>query len=81
MTLPRVKRIIGLLLLLLSLILLAWGLWPVEEEVRTLPVSPEDMQLSEPASFVPSDLRLADLPGGLAVGSVAILSLSWEAPG
>lgn len=75
MTLPRVKRIIGLFLLLLSLILLAWGLWPLGSEVRTLPVAPENMQISEPGSFVPLD------PGGEFAVSVAISPLSWEAPG
>lgn len=81
MTLPRVKRIIGLFLLLLSLILLAWGLWPLGSEVRTLPVAPENMQISEPGSFVPLDPGPVGLPGGEFAVSVTISPLSWEAPG
>lgn len=49
----RARRLLGILILLVSLILLIWGLWPLAIEVRAVPVSPPDMQLPEPGSWLP----------------------------
>jgi hypothetical protein len=51
---PRTaRRILGLVILLISLALLVWGLWPMDRISRILPVSPMDMQLPTPESFLP----------------------------
>ena len=39
------RRIIGLIILVLSLAMLAWGVLPIADSVRTVPITPEDMQL------------------------------------
>lgn len=44
----------GLLVLLLSLALLAWGLWPSARERHTLTVPPAEMSLPTPSSFSPA---------------------------
>ena len=49
----RVRRILGLLILLISLIILIWGLWPFAVQVRSLPVSPTEMQLPASGSLLP----------------------------
>ncbi len=36
---------LGFILLVLSLILLIWGLWPEDLSVRVVPISPTEMQL------------------------------------
>ena len=45
MNAAKVRRIIGVVILLVSLALLVWGLWPFAEGVRLVPITPEDMQL------------------------------------
>ena len=47
----KVRLILGLLLLLVSLAILLWSLWPLATEVRSVPLAPEDMQL--PESWLP----------------------------
>jgi len=49
----RTRRILGILILLISLIVLIWGLWPFATHVRSLPVSPTEMQLPAPGSLLP----------------------------
>jgi hypothetical protein len=54
---PRMRKLrvaIGILILVASLALLAWGLWPSTRERHTLTVPPAEMTLPTPASFVPS---------------------------
>jgi len=41
----KARRLIGLLILLISLAVLAWGVWPFGSVVQTLPISPTQMQL------------------------------------
>ncbi len=48
----RSRRILGLILLLISLALLLWGLWPMTETTRVLPVNPGDMQLPTPEGYL-----------------------------
>jgi hypothetical protein len=49
--LRRILRIFILFLLILSLALLVWGLWPGETLIKTLPISPLEMQLPTPTSL------------------------------
>jgi len=41
----KIRRIIGIVILMVSLALLIWGLWPFGDLVRTVPIDPQDMQL------------------------------------
>lgn len=47
----KIRILLGLLVLILSVSLLIWGLLPASREIRTLPISPSDMQLPTPSSF------------------------------
>jgi hypothetical protein len=49
----RLRRILGLLILLVSLALLCWGLWPLARLTQTVPLLPGDMQLPPPGSLLP----------------------------
>jgi hypothetical protein len=49
----RLRRILGILILLISLVILIWGLWPFAVQVRSVPVSPTEMQLPTPAGLLP----------------------------
>jgi hypothetical protein len=42
---------LGIGILVLSMILLVWGLLPARREIRTQPISPAELQLPVPASF------------------------------
>jgi hypothetical protein len=53
------RTAIGVLILVLSLALLAWGLWPLQHERRVLPVEPSNLTLPTPASFIPGPFDLA----------------------
>ena len=48
----KTRRLLGILILLLSLAILAWGLWPLGEVVRQVPISPIDMQLPTPVGWM-----------------------------
>ncbi len=50
----KLRIFLGLLILVVSLTLLVWSLWPVEYETRTQPVEPSQMQLPTPSSFFSS---------------------------
>jgi hypothetical protein len=41
----RLRIVLGIIILILSLSLLIWGLLPMRREVRTQPISPTDLQL------------------------------------
>jgi len=49
----RVRIILGMIILMLSIILLLWGFLPARHEVQSQPISPTDLQLPTPASFLP----------------------------
>ncbi|MCJ7435009.1 MAG: hypothetical protein MUO77_16120 [Anaerolineales bacterium] len=44
---------IALILLTVSLALLIWGFWPAKRETRIQPISPIEMTLPTPQSFIP----------------------------
>lgn len=48
----RYRRLLGLLILLLSVAMLLWGLWPVGYESLSIPVPPESLQLPTPTSLL-----------------------------
>lgn len=47
----RLRVLLGILILALSLTLLVWGLVPLDRITRTEPVSPSDLQLPTPTSL------------------------------
>ena len=48
----RMRILLGLLILVLSLALLIWGFMPLERVTRTQPISPADLQLPTPSSLL-----------------------------
>jgi hypothetical protein len=47
----RLRVLLGIGILILSLALLIWGILPARREIRTQPVSPTDLQLPVPTSL------------------------------
>jgi hypothetical protein len=47
----RVRIIVGIIVLIVSLVLLLWGFLPARHEIRSQPISPTELQLPTPASF------------------------------
>lgn len=47
----RLRILVGILILALSLTLLIWGFMPLDRVTRTQPVSPSDLQLPTPISL------------------------------
>lgn len=47
----RLRILIGILILALSITLLIWGFMPLDRVTRTQPVSPSDLQLPTPTSL------------------------------
>lgn len=50
----RVRVVFGIAILILSIVLLVWGFRSTRREIRTQPISPTELQLPTPASFIPS---------------------------
>ncbi|MGE5642207.1 MAG: hypothetical protein ACM3Y8_04275 [Byssovorax cruenta] len=47
----RVRILLGLLILAISISLLIWGFLPARRETRIQPISPAELQLPTPVSF------------------------------
>jgi len=47
----KIRIFLGVVVLILSLALLVWGLWPTEYRTRIVPVGPGQMQLPTPVSY------------------------------
>jgi hypothetical protein len=47
----KIRLLLAILILAISLALLVWGLWPTLVETRIVPVDPGQMQLPTPVSF------------------------------
>jgi hypothetical protein len=47
----RIRILLGISILILSMILLVWGLLPARRETRTQPISPTELQLPVPTSL------------------------------
>ncbi|HEX9334011.1 MAG TPA: hypothetical protein VF896_19115 [Anaerolineales bacterium] len=52
----RVRIVFGIIILILSIVLLIWGFLPARREIRTQPISPTELQLPTPASFLPQPI-------------------------
>jgi len=46
------RRVLGLIVLLISLALLVWGFWPYADQTRVMPIRPSDLQLPTPESYL-----------------------------
>ncbi len=49
----KLRLFVAVIVLVLSLTLLVWGLWPAAHERHSLSVPPAEMSLPTPASFEP----------------------------
>jgi hypothetical protein len=47
----KIRLVLAIVILTISLALLVWGLWPNLVETRIVPVDPGQMQLPTPVSF------------------------------
>lgn len=47
----RLRVVLGVLILALSIALLIWGFMPLDRITRTQPISPSDLQLPTPVSL------------------------------
>jgi len=47
----KIRLVLAIIILTVSLALLLWGIWPNLMETRILPVDPSQMQLPTPVSF------------------------------
>jgi len=72
------RRLLAALILILSLLLLAWGLWPSGSLAQSLPMQPAEMQIPTPTGDMGID---SPLPGGEkaqpAVPETRRLTLEW----
>ena len=48
----RVRIVLGVVILSVSIALLIWAYKPVKHETRTQPITPSDLQLPTPISFL-----------------------------
>jgi hypothetical protein len=44
----KIRLVIAILILMVSLTMLVWGYWPAAREARTQPISSSEMQLPVP---------------------------------
>ncbi|MGZ9164298.1 MAG: hypothetical protein ACXW4U_03890 [Anaerolineales bacterium] len=51
----RIRVVLGISILIISITLLIWGLFPARREIRTQPISPTELQLPTPESLLPLD--------------------------
>lgn len=47
----QIRIVLGVILVILSLALLAWGFLPARREIRTQPIPPAELQLPTPVSY------------------------------
>jgi hypothetical protein len=53
----KVRTLIGVFILAVSIFLLIWGLAPARREIRIQNISPSEMQLPTPSSFYWDDVQ------------------------
>jgi len=53
MPMKTLRRWLAIILVILSIILLVWGLSPAGSAVQTLPLEPSDMQIPTPEGLLP----------------------------
>jgi len=47
----KLRIFLGVLILIVSITLLAWSLWPAQYQTRIVPMGPEQMELPTPVSY------------------------------
>jgi hypothetical protein len=47
----QIRIVLGVILVILSIALLAWGFLPARREIRTQPIPPAELQLPTPVSY------------------------------
>ena len=47
----QIRIILGIIIVILSIALLAWGFLPARREIRTQPIPPAELQLPTPVSL------------------------------
>jgi hypothetical protein len=55
----RVRILLGIVILIISIALLFWGFKPLEREVRTQPIAPSELQLPTPGSLLPQPMPVS----------------------
>jgi len=50
----KIRLILALIVLAVSLILLVWAFWPLTHLTRFLPIPPGNLQLPTPGGYVPA---------------------------
>ena len=84
------RRIFGILLLLVSLAVLGWGLWPSAIQSRQMPVASNEIQLPPPVIGRPTSavsgtalpvepLATQAEPGSSAIPEQRLLTIEWPA--
>jgi hypothetical protein len=48
----RIRIVLGIVILAISLSLLIWGFAPTRKEIRVQPIAPSELQLPTPSSFL-----------------------------
>jgi hypothetical protein len=46
------RRFIGIIIILVSLLILLWGLWPFGRDILSVPILPQNMQLPTPQGYL-----------------------------
>jgi hypothetical protein len=54
----RIRILLGIIILTLSILLLVWGFAPARHETRVQPISPAELQLPTPETFLPSGVSV-----------------------
>jgi len=49
----RLRILVGVIILTVSIALLIWGFRPLGREIRTQPIAPSELQLPTPSSLLP----------------------------
>ena len=55
----KIRIVLGILILAISLSLLVWGFLPARRETRIQPIPPAELQLPTPASFIPKPILVS----------------------
>jgi hypothetical protein len=49
---PRLRRVLALVILLVSLLILLWGIWPAAQASRVMPIPPAEIRLPDLESLI-----------------------------
>lgn len=76
-----VRRWVGFSLLIVSILVLLWGLWPIDPEVRTIPITSSDIagpEASAPGGAIEQRLLVLEWPDRIRVGDAQVIRLSLD---